>query len=244
MAKGPKTGGRHKGSKNVMTAAIKQDIAAAGGELPLSYMLRVMRDEDAPAERRDYMARAAAPYLHSVRKPVEGEVQATDRAANRARDTQCAGEADMSLAAPAVLNMRLPTNLPRWHRITIEQVALGDRGHRYRVTYDGRTLIESSRVPAWMPAAPCWHSASPASWKIWRLGKIWPDMQLEIERAAKLTVIENEKEGPALDGGGRSRMPRRMRFLPVRSARRRARAKFPPQSPSEKIVCIAKGSLG
>ena len=76
MAKGRKTGGRRKGSKNVMTAAIKQDISAAGGELPLAYMLRVMRDEDAPAERRDYMARAAAPYLHSVRKPIEGEVQA------------------------------------------------------------------------------------------------------------------------------------------------------------------------
>lgn len=75
MAKGAKTGGRKKGTPNVMTAAMKQDIAAAGGELPLDYMLRVMRDPEATFDRRDLMAKSAAPYLHSAKKSIEGEVK-------------------------------------------------------------------------------------------------------------------------------------------------------------------------
>jgi hypothetical protein len=35
------------------------------GELPLEYMIRVMRDETAEPARRDAMAVAAAPYLHA-----------------------------------------------------------------------------------------------------------------------------------------------------------------------------------
>jgi hypothetical protein len=42
------------------------DAASAEGLLPLDYMLKVMRDEAADRERRDDMARAAAPYLHNV----------------------------------------------------------------------------------------------------------------------------------------------------------------------------------
>jgi hypothetical protein len=34
-------------------------------------MLRVMRDPTAPAERRDYMAKSAAPYCHRALKAVE-----------------------------------------------------------------------------------------------------------------------------------------------------------------------------
>jgi hypothetical protein len=41
------------------------EAAQAGGDLPLDYMLRVMRDLTASAKRRDEMAKAAAPYLHS-----------------------------------------------------------------------------------------------------------------------------------------------------------------------------------
>ena len=39
--------------------------AESGGELPLDYMLRVMRDESTDNQRRDEMAKSAAPYLHS-----------------------------------------------------------------------------------------------------------------------------------------------------------------------------------
>lgn len=56
--------GRKKGARNRLT---EEAIAAAKatGELPLDYMLRVMRDEAQPSDRRDAMAIAAAPYLHA-----------------------------------------------------------------------------------------------------------------------------------------------------------------------------------
>ena len=41
------------------------DQIASTGETPLQYMLRVMRDPEAPPARRDAMAIAAAPYVHS-----------------------------------------------------------------------------------------------------------------------------------------------------------------------------------
>src|ERR1700730_6497385 len=65
MANGKKTGGRKKGTPNKATtaAAIRAEVAASG-EIPLDYMLRVMRDETAEPARRDAMAKAAAPYVH------------------------------------------------------------------------------------------------------------------------------------------------------------------------------------
>ena len=58
--------GRPYGSRNKATEKQRAEIdkIAASGLTPLDYMLSVMRDETAPAERRDYMARAAAPYVH------------------------------------------------------------------------------------------------------------------------------------------------------------------------------------
>ncbi len=64
MAHGVKTGGRKKGVKNKSTDERIQSIAASG-ETPLEYMLRVMRDENTTADRRDDMARAAGPYVHA-----------------------------------------------------------------------------------------------------------------------------------------------------------------------------------
>jgi hypothetical protein len=56
--------GRPKGAiRRLAEEAIRE--AKASGELPLDYMLRVMRDESADDERRDLMAVAAAPYLHA-----------------------------------------------------------------------------------------------------------------------------------------------------------------------------------
>jgi hypothetical protein len=63
MAKGKKTGGRRKGSRNKSTIALEQELAASG-ETPKDYMLRVMRDETVDYARRDAMAKAAAPYCH------------------------------------------------------------------------------------------------------------------------------------------------------------------------------------
>ena len=55
--------GRPKGSRNKRTKVLLE-AAAAEGEMPIDYMLRIMRDPNAKATRRDEMAKAAAPYLH------------------------------------------------------------------------------------------------------------------------------------------------------------------------------------
>lgn len=65
--------GRPKGSVNKRTQAF---LRTNGGELPLDYMLRVMRDPDQPAQRRDDMAKAAAPFLHAKLQTIQhsGEI--------------------------------------------------------------------------------------------------------------------------------------------------------------------------
>ena len=67
MARGKKTGGRKRGSKNRRTRAL--DAAAAQGQVPLDFMLQVMRDPTKNLELRCEMAKAAAPYLHARRAP-------------------------------------------------------------------------------------------------------------------------------------------------------------------------------
>jgi len=62
--------GRPTGSRNKRTKALVE-AAQASGELPLDYMLRVMRDPSATAKRRDEMAKAAAPFLHSKLASIE-----------------------------------------------------------------------------------------------------------------------------------------------------------------------------
>jgi hypothetical protein len=62
-------GGARKGAGRPRGSLTKknQEIvagAAAAGELPLEYMLRLMRAEESPASLRVAMAVAAAPYLH------------------------------------------------------------------------------------------------------------------------------------------------------------------------------------
>ena len=64
MARGRKTGGRQKGSRNRATEEARA-AAHATGILPLDYMLMVMRNPKADNKRREAMAVAAAPYLHS-----------------------------------------------------------------------------------------------------------------------------------------------------------------------------------
>lgn len=56
--------GRKPGVPNKSNAEMAAEIAATG-ETPLQYMLRVMRDPSVDHQRRDDMAKAAAPYSHS-----------------------------------------------------------------------------------------------------------------------------------------------------------------------------------
>ena len=58
-----KTGGRKPGTPNKATTARMVQMAS-GGEMPLDYMLRVLRDPTVDHSRRDEMARCAAPYVH------------------------------------------------------------------------------------------------------------------------------------------------------------------------------------
>jgi hypothetical protein len=59
----PKGAGRKRGTKNKASVKREAEVKAAG-ITPLDYMLKVMRDDGEPQERRDEMAKAAAPYVH------------------------------------------------------------------------------------------------------------------------------------------------------------------------------------
>lgn len=64
--------GRKKGSGTAKALkAEAREKAALEGILPVEYMLKVMRDARVPRPRRDAMAIAAAPYLHSKLSSVE-----------------------------------------------------------------------------------------------------------------------------------------------------------------------------
>ena len=63
-AGGPRPGaGRKPGVPNKRTAEMVER-AAADGIMPLDYMLRILRDENATADARMWAAEKAAPYLH------------------------------------------------------------------------------------------------------------------------------------------------------------------------------------
>lgn len=62
--------GRPKGRINKVSAA-ERERHAAEGEMPLDYMLRIMRDARMPKPRRDEMAKAAAPYFHAKLSSME-----------------------------------------------------------------------------------------------------------------------------------------------------------------------------
>lgn len=69
MAKGRKTGGgsrKGKPNKRTVAKAALADRLQRKGITPLEYMLKVMRSrsKNVTDERRDDMAKAAAPYMH------------------------------------------------------------------------------------------------------------------------------------------------------------------------------------
>jgi hypothetical protein len=77
MARGRKTGGRQKGARNRATEEARA-AAAATGVLPLDYMLSVMRDPSVDHKRRDAMAVAGAPYLHSRLTAIDAKLSPAD----------------------------------------------------------------------------------------------------------------------------------------------------------------------
>jgi hypothetical protein len=67
--------GRKPGVPNKRTAEKLAEIEASG-ETPLDYMLRVMRDAAQDHDRRDDMAKSAAPYVHAKLASVDANVKA------------------------------------------------------------------------------------------------------------------------------------------------------------------------
>ena len=80
--------------------------------------------------------------------------------------------------------------------IHIEATGLGDRGHRYRVTYAGTILIDGSRNPEFDACRAMLARGIRGRLEVWRKGAAFPAMVLDIEAGARLTVAETEREGP------------------------------------------------
>lgn len=69
--------GRKRGVPNRVAKA-NIEKAEKTGAMPLDYMLDIMRNSRAGNERRDAMARAAAPYLHPRLATVEYKTESFD----------------------------------------------------------------------------------------------------------------------------------------------------------------------
>lgn len=91
-------GGPRKGAGRPVGAANKIDhearlMAAATGETPLEYMLRVMRDATVEHQRRDDMAKAAASYVHARLSSAEVKSETTVRYVARVPDKAASTDA-------------------------------------------------------------------------------------------------------------------------------------------------------
>jgi hypothetical protein len=64
--------GRRKGGANRLSEEAAEQ-AKAGGEMPLDFLLRIMRDAAADEAKRIDCAKAAAPYVHPKRAPIDSE---------------------------------------------------------------------------------------------------------------------------------------------------------------------------
>jgi hypothetical protein len=73
----PKTARRQKGTPNKTIAANQVEVAATD-PTPLDHMLAVMRDPRASDERRDLMAKAAAPFIHPRVSPIQASYNQPD----------------------------------------------------------------------------------------------------------------------------------------------------------------------
>jgi Family of unknown function (DUF5681) len=65
--------GRPRGSLNKRTRTLLE-AAKAGGEMPLDFLLRLMRDSHSPMARRLEAAKAAAPFLHPKLSAIDAKL--------------------------------------------------------------------------------------------------------------------------------------------------------------------------
>ncbi len=73
--------GRKPGEPNKATQE-QRDKIAASGLTPLDYMLNLLRDEATPADRRDWAAEKAAPFVHARLASIEAKHDVTDALAD------------------------------------------------------------------------------------------------------------------------------------------------------------------
>jgi hypothetical protein len=82
-------------------------------------------------------------------------------------------------------------------RVFIELTSYGQAGARYRVTTEaGRVLVASSRTPALDAARALLAEGVTGRLQVWRPSGTSPAMNVDIERAATLTVLEGDRQGP------------------------------------------------
>ena len=85
---------------------------------------------------------------------------------------------------------------PIEHRIEIERPHYTLAGARYRVTYLGATLIESARDPEYEACRALLARGITGTLVTYSPGSSVPRMRVDIEKGAKLTIVENAKDGP------------------------------------------------
>lgn len=99
-------GGARKGAgkpRGAKTRVTQEAIKRAGeGETPLEYMLRVMRDDGVPDERRDEMALAAAPFVHA--KLSQTEIKAEVQTQRVVADQPLSEQEWLSANQPSAMN--------------------------------------------------------------------------------------------------------------------------------------------
>src|SRR5262245_25447215 len=79
--------------------------------------------------------------------------------------------------------------------VWIEAIGLGASGLRYRVTHNDLTLIESTKNPEFDSARALLAQGIVGQVEVWRHGASFPGMRFDIEKAARLTVKEGDKDG-------------------------------------------------
>jgi hypothetical protein len=82
------------------------------------------------------------------------------------------------------------------HRVEIELTHNTSSGARFRVTHLGETLIESARDPEYEACRALLAKGIKGKMVTYSRGSLVTRMRIDIETGAKLTIIENAKEGP------------------------------------------------
>src|SRR5947207_2643713 len=132
--------GRPKGAASRANEQVREE-AAATGELPLAYTLRIMRDPSQPVGRRDDMAKAAAPFELKISKAKSSSVRPAPH-----------------LVLIVVSRPDRPIDLPASHRSSRGVAPARDgpstRQRSFRADRHGRPIRRASR-PCQAPPTPC-----------------------------------------------------------------------------------------